>query len=88
MKKETIITGGLSNVGSKLNKTNSPTHYLEKHYPIKGRTNFFKWCIVTPNGLAKDFEGNEMYFDSIEPARKVLRAIKKTIRLNTQHLNS
>ena len=59
--------------------THIPTHYLEKHYPIENRTDFFKWVIVTPNGLAKDFEGKEMYFDSfaLDHAKDVLRAIKK-----------
>lgn len=53
---------------------------LQKHYPIEGRTDFFKYVIQTPKGLAKDFKGEVMYFDEFNKgqAERVLEAIKKT----------
>lgn len=67
----------------RMNSNNRPTHYLEKHHPIKDRKDFYKWVIVTPNGLAKDYKGEVMYFDdfNLEHAKNVLRAIKKVARL-------
>lgn len=80
---ETIRVGGLTHVGVKLNKEGRPSIYLEKHYPIEGRKDFYKWVIQTPKGLAKDFEGNVMYFDNfaLETAKDVLRAKRKVARL-------
>lgn len=74
-------TGQIKNVGvHNMNSNNRPTHYLEKHFPIKDRTDFFKWTIVTPQGLAKDYKNEVMYFDhfNLDHAKDVLRAIKKT----------
>ena len=83
-------TGQIKNVGvHNMNSNNRPTHYLEKHFPKKEDDTFFKWRIVTPNGLATDFEGKVMYFDefNLDHAKNVLRAIKKTDRLNKDWLN-
>lgn len=65
------------------------THYLEKHYPIVNRTDFYKWVIVTPKGLAKDYKGDIMYFDefNLSRAKDTLKSIKKTERLNREYLN-
>lgn len=84
-----MTTGAVKGVGLPLNKQGKPKHYLEKRYPIEGRKDFFKWVIVTPKGLAKDFEGKEMYFDpfQFELAKTVLKSIRKTARINNQFLN-
>lgn len=83
-------SGAIKNVGFRqMNSSVRPTHYLEKHYPIEGRKDFYKWVIVTPNGKAKDYKDEVMYFDEFdfEHARKVLQAIKRTARLDKQTLN-
>lgn len=43
---------------------------------------FYKWVIVTPNGLATDFNNKIMYFDSFEfdGAKDVLKSIRKTFK--------
>lgn len=82
---KTTVGAGLPSVGySMKNQNTRPTHYLEKHFPIEGRKDFFKWVIETPNGLAKDFEGNVMYFDhfNLERAKDTLRAIKRTVKMD------
>lgn len=71
-----MFTGAILS-GNSTNKVNRPTIYLEKYYPIEGRKDFYKWCIVTPEGIAKDYKGNEMYFDSLEQAKLVRKAIIK-----------
>lgn len=70
------------------NTNNRPEIYLEKRYPIEGRRDFFKWVIVTPNGLAKDFEGKEMYFDpfNFELAKSVMLANRRVARMNKNHM--
>ncbi len=82
-------TGAISRVGSKLNKDSKPTIYLEKHYPIKGRKDFYKWVIQTPTGLATDFQGKAMYFDSFEfwRAKAVMDAKRRLAKMNKQFLN-
>ena len=80
-----IITGRIQNTGYNMRNQNvRPTHYLEKYYPIENRKDFFKWVIVTPNGLAKDYQGEVMYFDefNLENAKTVLKAIKKVALKN------
>jgi hypothetical protein len=63
-----------------INTNIRPTHYIEKFYPINGRTDFFKLVIVTPDGLATDYKGDIMYFDEFRRAYaiKTLKAIKIT----------
>jgi hypothetical protein len=70
------------------NTQTRPQIYLEKRYPIKGRKDFFKWVIVTPNGLAKDINGKDMYFDdfNLEQAKRVLKARRNVAKLNKGHL--
>lgn len=82
-------TGAITRVGTKLNKDGRPTIYLEKHFPIEGRKDFYKWVIITPQGLAKDFEGKTMYFDSFNlwHAKEVLKAKKRVLQMNARHLN-
>lgn len=55
---------------------------LQKHYPIEGRIDFYKWVINTPKGLAKDYKGDIMYFDefNLDRAKQVCEAIKNTWR--------
>lgn len=75
---------GQIRVGYRQPNTNvRPTIYLEKHYPINNRKDFYKWAIVTPNGLHTDYKGEVMYFDSFnfQHARNVLKAVRKTNRL-------
>lgn len=76
-------TGAAVNVGVPTNKVNKPTHFLAKHFPIDGRKDFYKWVIMTPKGIARDFEGKPMYFDSfeLERAKSVLKAIKKVSKI-------
>jgi len=58
---------------------------LKKHYPIEGRTDFFKWTIIATgeslnNNNAKlhtDYKGKQMYFDDKERAQYVCDAINK-----------
>lgn len=79
---------GQIRVGYRQPNTNvRPTIYLEKHFPIEGRTDFYKWVIVTPNGLHTDFEGKTMYFDEFDfqRARTVLKAVRKTNRLTNNN---
>ena len=67
----------------------TPSIYLEKFFPIEGREDFYKWVIQTPNGLAKDFEGKVMYFDSFNlwHAQEVMKAKMRVMRMNERHLN-
>lgn len=47
-------------------------------YPIKGRTDFFKYVIDEGSeGIAKDFDGKEMYFDDYNQACLVCDARNK-----------
>lgn len=80
-------TGQTLNTGA--GRIKKPAHYLEKYYPIEGRKDFYKWVIVTPTGLAKDWQGKEMYFDSfnLELAKTTLKAIRKVARTNKKFLN-
>lgn len=65
-----------------------PSIYLEKRYPIEGRKDFFKWVIVTPEGLAKDINGKEMYFDefNFDLAKKVMFAKRHVAKLNQEYV--
>lgn len=82
-------TGSISGVGTKLNKAGKPTIYLEKRFPIKGRKDFYKWVIVTPTGLAKDWQGKDMYFDEFDlwRAKEVLKARRRVEVINKEFLD-
>ena len=60
-----------------------PTIYLEKYYPIEGRKDFYKWVIQTPEGLARDFKDEVMYFDPFNyaQAKLVMDARRSVSRL-------
>jgi len=66
------------------------TNYLEKHYPIENRKDFYKWVIITPRGQARDYKGDIMYFDSfnLDQAKQVLKSIKKTLKVNTNWIGN
>jgi len=66
----------------------TPSIYLKKFFPIEGREDFYKWVIQTPNGLAKDFEGKVMYFDSfnLDQAERVMEANRRVAKMNSGHL--
>jgi hypothetical protein len=58
---------------------------VKKVYPIKGRTDFFKYVVMDNGVIAKGFQGNSfnepMYFDSKERATEVAVARRKVQRL-------
>ncbi len=63
------------------------TYKIIKVYPIKGRTDFFKYTIQKNGVLALDFKGKEMYFDDIKHAERVCSAKNKVTRINKKFLN-
>lgn len=50
---------------------------IKKVYPIKGRKDFFKYVIMDNGAIAIDFNGKEMYFDSLIYAKDVAEARRK-----------
>jgi hypothetical protein len=62
---------------------------IEKHFPIEGREDFFKYVIVDEKGnKAKGYKGKVMYFEEsqFEQANKTLNAILSVKRLNIEFL--
>lgn len=57
-------------------------YYMEKTFPIDGRTDFYKWVLMTPNGIANGLDGKPMFFDEFnsEQAKRVLKALKNKRR--------
>ena len=45
-----------------------------KVFPIKDRTDFFKYVVMYNGEITKDFDGKEMYFDSFFLAENVCKA--------------
>lgn len=89
LKSVIMQTDAIINTGfSVMNSNQRPSYYLEKHYPNKDRQDFFKWVIVTPEGLAKDLNGNVMYFDhfNLMQAKRTLKAIRTTARVNKEFM--
>lgn len=80
-------TDGITNTGVSRKSSKNSIVYLDKHYPIKDRDDFFKWFIQTPNGKAKDWQGKEMFFDNFDYAKAVLKAIRKTNRINNEYIS-
>jgi hypothetical protein len=66
------------------------TIYLKKYYPIEGREDFFKWVIMTPDGMAKDYKGDVMYFDEFgyDKAISIMESIKHCKRVDEDWVNS
>lgn len=61
---------------------------VEKVFPIKGRTDFFKYVIKDEGVIVKDFEGKEMYFDSfnLKQANLVCEAYNNVNDLNSSFI--
>jgi len=63
--------------------------YTKKVYPIKGRTDFFKFVTIKEDEIAKDFKGEEMYWDKKEDADQITDAcIKVAERLQDKLPNT
>ena len=61
---------------------------VEKVFPIKGRTDFFKCLIKDEGAIVKDFKGKEMYFDSfnLKQANLVCEAYNNVNDLNSSFI--
>ena len=61
---------------------------VEKVFPIKGRTDFFKYLIKDEGVIVKDFKGKEMYFDSfnLKQANLVCEAYSTVNDLNSSFI--
>lgn len=77
MKTPNIITGALAQIG--VGRPRPPKVYLEKRYPLEDRTDFYKWVIVTPYGLARDFQGRQIWLDDYDRAKEIALSIRKTL---------
>lgn len=67
---------------------------IKKVYPIEDRKDFYKYVIIDEGSIfnddaivAKDFKGNEMYFDCITSAQRVCDARNRVKRINKNFLN-
>lgn len=59
---------------------------IKKIFPIKDRTDFYKYMIVKPNGkLATDWKGKAMFFDSfaLDKCVSTLEAINRVSEADT-----
>jgi hypothetical protein len=53
-----------------------------KVYPLENRKDFYKYTIQKNGVLALDFYKNEMYFDCVHQAKRVMKAKNKVEKID------
>jgi len=88
MRTKDLIMLGAGYVAGRMSKKNdagfigavSKRISVKKHYPIKGRKDFFKYVVMEGDEIAKGYQGNkyqEMFFNEKKDAERVANAKRK-----------